>query len=110
MANAVAQYAWTKALLMAPTTAVSPFYYFLLVWAMAIGFVVWGDVPTVELLIGSGIVVASGLFLLWHEARRRAGQAKARPRQASACGSALSETTGRSAREACSAGTAGENR
>ncbi len=72
VANAVAQYAWTKALLMAPTTAVSPFYYFLLVWAMVIGFVVWGDVPTVELLIGSGIVVASGLFLLWHEARRKA--------------------------------------
>jgi drug/metabolite transporter (DMT)-like permease len=72
VANAVAQYAWTKALLLAPTTAVSPFYYFLLVWAMVIGFVVWGDVPTVELLIGSGIVVASGLFLLWHEARQRA--------------------------------------
>jgi drug/metabolite transporter (DMT)-like permease len=71
VANAIAQYAWTQALLMAPTTAVSPFYYLMLVWAIAIGFVVWGDVPTPELLIGSAIVVASGLFLLWHEARRR---------------------------------------
>ena len=70
VANAAAQYYWTKALLMAPTAAVSPFYYLMLVWAMAIGFIVWGDVPTIELLIGSAIVVAAGLFLLWHEAKR----------------------------------------
>lgn len=71
VANLAAQYAWTKALLMAPTTAVSPFYYLMLVWAIGIGYVVWGDVPTVELLVGSGIVVVAGLFLLGHEARRR---------------------------------------
>ena len=51
--------------------AVSPFYYLMLVWAMGIGFVVWGDVPTIALLVGSAIVVASGLFLLWHEAQAR---------------------------------------
>jgi drug/metabolite transporter (DMT)-like permease len=71
VANAAAQYAWTKALLMAPTSAVSPFYYLMLVWAMVIGFVVWGDVPTMALLVGSAIVIASGMFLLWHEAKRR---------------------------------------
>jgi drug/metabolite transporter (DMT)-like permease len=69
--NALAQYCWTRALHLAPTAAVSPFYYFLLVWALVIGFAVWGDVPTIGLLVGSAIVVASGLFLLWHEARRR---------------------------------------
>src|SRR5476651_722347 len=42
VANAIGQYLWTRALHLAPTTAVSPFYYFLLVWAMAIGFVIWG--------------------------------------------------------------------
>ena len=71
IANAAAQYAWTKALLMAPTSAVSPFYYLMLVWAMVIGFVVWGDMPTLALLVGSGIVIASGTFLLWHETKRR---------------------------------------
>jgi drug/metabolite transporter (DMT)-like permease len=71
VANAAAQYAWTKALLMAPTSAVSPFYYLMLVWAMAIGFVVWGDMPTPALFVGSAIVIASGMFLLWHEAKRR---------------------------------------
>ena len=34
------------------------------------GFALWGDVPTVGLLIGSVIVVGSGIFLLWHESRR----------------------------------------
>jgi drug/metabolite transporter (DMT)-like permease len=72
VANAIGQYLWTRALHLAPTTAVSPFYYFLLVWAMAIGFVIWGDVPTMALILGSVIVVVSGLFLLWHEARHRA--------------------------------------
>jgi drug/metabolite transporter (DMT)-like permease len=70
IANAIGQFLWTKALLLAPTTAVSPFYYLMLVWALVIGFVVWGDVPTLGLLVGSAIVVACGLFLLWHEARR----------------------------------------
>jgi drug/metabolite transporter (DMT)-like permease len=73
IANAIGQYLWTKALLLAPTTAVSPFYYLMLVWALVIGFVVWGDVPTLGLLVGSAVVVACGLFLLWHEARRSRG-------------------------------------
>jgi drug/metabolite transporter (DMT)-like permease len=71
VANAAAQYAWTRALLLAPASAVSPFYYLMLVWAMAFGFVIWGDMPTMGLILGSAIVVASGLFLLWHEAQRR---------------------------------------
>jgi drug/metabolite transporter (DMT)-like permease len=67
--NAVGQWFWTQALHLAPATAVTPFYYLMLVWALVFGFVVWGDVPTVGLLIGSVIVVASGLFLFWREAR-----------------------------------------
>jgi drug/metabolite transporter (DMT)-like permease len=69
--NFIAQYAWTHALRLAPATAVSPFYYLMLVWAIAIGYFVWGDVPTLSLLIGSAIVIASGLFLLCYEAKRR---------------------------------------
>ena len=69
--NLCAQYFWTRALVLAPATAVSPFFYFMLVWATAIGFVVWGEVPTVGLLIGSCIVVATGLYLLWSESKIR---------------------------------------
>ena len=85
VANAAAQYLWTRALHLAPTTAVSPFYYFLLVWALVIGYAVWGDVPTLALMAGSGIVVVSGLCLLWHEAHRRANEAtEAKPAEPAA--------------------------
>jgi drug/metabolite transporter (DMT)-like permease len=69
--NGFGQYWWTRALLLAPPAAVGPFYYFTLVWAMILGFVFWGDLPTIGLLAGSGIVVGSGLFLLWHESGRK---------------------------------------
>jgi drug/metabolite transporter (DMT)-like permease len=71
VANGAGQFLWTKALLLAPATAVSPFYYLMLVWALGLGYVIWGDVPTPALLVGSGIVVGCGLFLIWHEARSR---------------------------------------
>lgn len=68
--NGIAQYWWTRALHLAPTSAVAPFQYFSLIWAMLLGFAVWGDMPTVNLLIGGAIVAASGLFLLWREATK----------------------------------------
>ncbi len=67
--NAIGQWFWTKSLHLAPAAAVTPFYYLMLVWALVIGFAVWGDVPTASLLVGSAIVVATGLFLFLREAR-----------------------------------------
>ncbi len=67
--NAIGQWVWTRSLHLAPAAAVTPFYYLMLVWSLIIGFLVWGDVPTVSLLIGSAIVVATGLFLFLREAR-----------------------------------------
>src|SRR5580698_9728851 len=67
--NAIGQWCWTRALHLAPAAAVTPFYYLMLVWSLVIGFFVWGDVPTPSLLIGSAIVVATGLFLFLREAR-----------------------------------------
>lgn len=69
--NGLGQYWWTRALSLAPTAAVGPFYYFMLVWSAALGFIFWGDVPTLTLLGGSAIVVGSGLFLLLHESKRK---------------------------------------
>jgi drug/metabolite transporter (DMT)-like permease len=70
--NGLGQYWWTRSLSLAPASAVGPFYYFSMVFALIIGFVVWGDIPTPALLAGAAIVVASGLYLLWHESRKRA--------------------------------------
>jgi drug/metabolite transporter (DMT)-like permease len=70
LTNAIGQYWWTRALHLAPASAVTPFFYLSLVWAAALGFVVWGDVPSLALLVGSAVVVGSGLFLLWRESAR----------------------------------------
>jgi drug/metabolite transporter (DMT)-like permease len=67
--NMIGQWCWTKALHLAPAPAVTPFYYLMLVWALMFGFVIWGEVPGISLLIGSAIVVATGLFLFLREAR-----------------------------------------
>jgi drug/metabolite transporter (DMT)-like permease len=71
LGNALGQFWWTRALHLAPTSAVAPFNYFSLVWAIGLGFLVWGDVPSLTLLAGSAIVVGSGMFLLWNESRRK---------------------------------------
>jgi drug/metabolite transporter (DMT)-like permease len=71
VSNAVGQYWWTRALHLAPASAVAPFFYLSLIWASILGFAVWGDVPTIPLVIGSAVVVASGLFLLWRESTAR---------------------------------------
>jgi drug/metabolite transporter (DMT)-like permease len=71
LGNGVAQYWWTRSLSLAPPSAVVPFNYLSLVWATILGFAIWGDVPTAALLAGSGIVVASGLYILWRETLRR---------------------------------------
>ena len=49
--------------------AVTRFYYLMLVWALIFGFVIWGEVPSAGLLVGSTIVVTTGLFLFLREAR-----------------------------------------
>jgi drug/metabolite transporter (DMT)-like permease len=69
--NALGQYWWTRSLSLAPPAAVGPFYYFSLVWAMLLGFMFWSEIPTLPLLAGSAVVVASGMFLLWHESGKK---------------------------------------
>jgi len=71
IANGVAQYWWTKSLHLAPPSAVVPFNYLALVWASVLGFLVWGDAPTRDLLIGAAVVIGSGLYILWRETIRQ---------------------------------------
>jgi drug/metabolite transporter (DMT)-like permease len=69
--NGIAQFWWTRSLSLAPPSSVVPFNYLSLVWATILGFAIWGDVPTPDLFVGSAIVVASGLYILWRETTRR---------------------------------------
>jgi len=51
----------------AEASAIAPFIYTELIWAIAAGFLVFGDVPTLEMLIGAGVIVASGGYVLYRE-------------------------------------------
>ncbi len=54
---------------------IAPFRYTSLVWALLLGFLVFGDWPSVLTLIGATIVVATGVFTLLREARLARRQA-----------------------------------
>lgn len=51
----------------APAPVLSPFIYTQIVWMIALGYLVFGDVPDGWTLAGSAIVIASGLYLLYRE-------------------------------------------
>ena len=46
---------------------VSPFRYTILLWAMMLGFVLFGDVPDGLTLIGTGIIAGTGVFTFYRE-------------------------------------------
>ncbi|WP_138934566.1 DMT family transporter [Roseovarius arcticus] len=46
----------------------APFRYTAILWALALGWFVFGDWPAPIVLLGAGIVVASGVFTLYREA------------------------------------------
>ena len=70
--NLLGQLGLVRAFSLAPPSAIAPYEYTALLWAAALGFLVFGDVPNRWTLAGAGIVIASGLYLLHRERVRRA--------------------------------------
>jgi drug/metabolite transporter (DMT)-like permease len=64
---AIGQYLLTEAFRSAPPSVVSPFEYTALLWGVGIDRVVWQVLPSARVCLGGGIVIASGLYLIWHE-------------------------------------------
>jgi len=48
-------------------SAIAPFRYSSLLWALALGWLVFGDWPDAITLLGAAVVVSSGLFTLYRE-------------------------------------------
>lgn len=55
-------------------SAIAPYRYTRLVFALILAFVVFGERPDGMTLIGAVIVVASGCYTMWREARQRRAQ------------------------------------
>jgi drug/metabolite transporter (DMT)-like permease len=62
----------------AEASAVQPFAYLQLVWASAIGLLVFGETLRINVAIGAGIVVAAGIFTLWRQRVREKAAARLR--------------------------------
>src|SRR3712207_4175247 len=62
-----------RSLQISPAAAVVPFQYTSLVWAILLGYAVWGDVPTPAAAGGAALIVGSGLFVFYREQRRVVG-------------------------------------
>lgn len=56
-----------KSLSLVPAVVLQPFNYFSLVWAIIIGFFLYGEVLTSTMLLGAAIVVGSGVFIARRE-------------------------------------------
>lgn len=75
----VAQIFITSAYRFADAAVIAPFDYASILFAMAIGYAFFAEVPTPQMLIGSGIVVLSGLLIIWRERALGIKRGKARP-------------------------------
>jgi drug/metabolite transporter (DMT)-like permease len=59
----------TQAYRHAEASLIAPFEYTSMVWVILIGYFVFAEVPTVSVLVGSAIVIGSGIFVILRERR-----------------------------------------
>jgi drug/metabolite transporter (DMT)-like permease len=67
--SALAQLLMTEAYRSGETTLLAPFEYAGLVWTMAMGALIWGEIPGLVDLLGFAVLVGAGLFIWWRETR-----------------------------------------
>ena len=64
----------------APSAAVAPILYTEMIWAIILGYILFDDVPDAMMMVGAGVIVLSGCYLIIserREKRRSAENAKA---------------------------------
>src|ERR1044072_263489 len=65
--SVIALFSINRSLKLAPASVVVPYQYTMLVWAILLGYLVFGDVPDRFMLLGSAIIVAAGLYIFHRE-------------------------------------------
>jgi drug/metabolite transporter (DMT)-like permease len=67
--GALAVHMLTQAFRSAPASVVAPFEYTALLWGVGIDWLIWNTLPNSRFYVGGGIVIASGLYVIWRESR-----------------------------------------
>ncbi|MCA1999736.1 MAG: DMT family transporter [Hyphomicrobiales bacterium] len=75
--SALAHMGVNRSLKYAPASVVVPYQYTLIVWATLFGIVFFGDWPGMNVVLGSLIIVAAGLWIFMREQARARERAKA---------------------------------
>ena len=63
----IAQILMTEAYRHAEASTVAPFEYTSIILALLVGYLIFGDQPTIHILVGGAIVVGAGIFIVWRE-------------------------------------------
>lgn len=76
----VGQILLTQSYRHAPASVIAPFEYVSMIFALTLGYVVFGEVPTSTMLAGAALIMAAGLIIIWRE--RQLGIQRERSRRA----------------------------
>jgi drug/metabolite transporter (DMT)-like permease len=68
--NGVAHWLHSHACSLAPIAALAPYEYTGLAWAVPLGFLAFGQIPSATTVGGAAVVVSAGLYILYRERRR----------------------------------------
>jgi S-adenosylmethionine uptake transporter len=68
--GALAQFLLIEGIRRAPASVVSPLEFSALVWSFLLGYLIWADVPGLNVFAGAILITLSGVFIVYEEWRR----------------------------------------
>ncbi|MGB0661351.1 MAG: DMT family transporter [Mangrovicoccus sp.] len=78
LVGGVAQILLTSSYRYADAAVIASFEFMSIVLALVVGYVLFAEIPSLQMLIGAGLVVASGLALAWREQRLQVQRPRAK--------------------------------
>ncbi|GEO86180.1 MULTISPECIES: DMT family transporter [Alphaproteobacteria] len=66
----IGQLAFFEGMRKAPISVLAPFEYTSLAWAFALGYAIWGDLPTPNVFFGAALICGAGLIIIFSERAR----------------------------------------
>jgi len=69
LCGGIGQILLTQAYRCAEASTIAPFDYTTIVWVLLFGVLIFSEIPTIEVFLGSAIVVGAGLFVIYREHR-----------------------------------------
>lgn len=63
----IGQFAMFEGMRRAPVSVLAPFEYTSLVWAFALGYLIWSDVPGPNVFIGAALIFSAGMIIIASE-------------------------------------------